>query len=146
LATVDNSQNVVLTKIGNLTIYPNERINVTTSPLSASTNVTFLTRGDPGHYDFVNLTIPRSAITYGAAPKVFFDNQLAEDQGYTEDADNYYVWCTTHFNSYFFGTSTILFASSSSNTFVVIVVIAAIGAIAALLLYYKKRKRQSSAL
>jgi len=144
-ATSDNNQNIVLTKIGNLTIYPNDRINVTTNLPSASTNVTFLTRGDLGNFDFVNLTIPRSAISYGTTPKVFFGNLSAEDQGYTHDASNYYVWCTTNFNSYFFGASTIVFASSSPNVIHFVIIVTAIVAVAAagLLLYNRKRRKEA---
>jgi hypothetical protein len=113
-ATGDNNQNIIFTKIGNLTIYSNARINVTTNLFSSSTNVTFLTRGDPGHYDFANITIPRNAIPHGITPKVFFANQPAEDQGYAQDVDNYYVWCTTHFESFFYGESNIVFSSPGS--------------------------------
>ncbi len=147
-ATKDNNQKVVLTKIGNLTIYPSDRINVTTNLLPASTNVTFLMRGDTGNYDFVNITIPKSAILYGSTPKIFFGNQLAKDQGYTQDSSNYYVWCTSRFNQDFFGTGTIVFAdvspiqnlTTSALAIIATAVIAALTALTVFLLWRRKRK------
>ena len=120
---------------------------MTTDLFPASTNITFLTRGDPGNYDFVNITIPKSAITYGTTQKVYFDNQPAEDQGYTQDADNYYVWCTTRFSQNFFGTRTIVFADAQTTQTITVIlgiiaaaIIAIVVAVTIFLLWGRKRK------
>ncbi len=33
-------------------------------------------------------------------PTIYIDDQKAENQGYTQYADNYYVWFTTHFSTH----------------------------------------------
>jgi hypothetical protein len=148
-ATTHSNQNVILTKIGNLTIYPNDRINVTTNVLSASTNITFLMTTDTGHNDFVNITVPKSAIPYGTNPKVYFGNQLAQNQSYTQDADNYYVWCTTGFSESFFGTGTIVFANAQATQTINIMILGIIAAIiivtiAALTIFWRRRRKRLS--
>jgi hypothetical protein len=47
---------------------------------------------------FCNITIPKTAILYGTNPKVLIDDQLASNQGYVQDTDNFYVWYTTQFS------------------------------------------------
>jgi hypothetical protein len=57
------------------------------------------------------MTIPKSAIAVGTTPKIYIDNQLAANQGYTQDANNYYVWYTTQFSTH---QISIVFTTSSS--------------------------------
>ena len=44
---------------------------------------------------FVNITIPKTAILYGSSPLVLTDGLNALNQGYSQDANNFYVWFTT---------------------------------------------------
>jgi hypothetical protein len=46
------------------------------------------------------MTIPKTAIPYGANPVVYIDGQKAQDQGYTQDTDNFYIWYTTQFSTH----------------------------------------------
>jgi len=39
-------------------------------------------------------------VPYGTTPTVYIDNQPAQNQGYTQDSNNYYVWYTTHFSTH----------------------------------------------
>jgi hypothetical protein len=55
------------------------------------------TNGDEG---IGNFTIPKSAVDFGTAPKVYVDNAQTANQGYCQDESNYYVWFTTHFSSH----------------------------------------------
>jgi hypothetical protein len=45
------------------------------------------------------MTIPKTAIPYGNSPVVYIDDQQAPNQGYTQDANNFYVWYTTSFDT-----------------------------------------------
>jgi ABC-type antimicrobial peptide transport system permease subunit len=45
------------------------------------------------------MTIPKTAIPYGTSPVVYINDQPAQDQGYAQDANNFYVWYTTQFNT-----------------------------------------------
>jgi hypothetical protein len=56
--------------------------------------------GQSGTTGFSNITIPKTSVTYGATSKIYIDNQLASNQGYTQDSKNYYVWYTTNFSSH----------------------------------------------
>jgi len=45
------------------------------------------------------MTIPKTAIPYGINPVVYINGLQAPNQGYTQDANNFYVWYTTNFNT-----------------------------------------------
>ena len=76
--------------------------NVTFVPytLTASTNVSFTITGSSGTVGFCNMTLPKTALAYGTSPLVYIDGTLAANQGYTQDASNFYVWFTTHFSTH----------------------------------------------
>jgi len=45
------------------------------------------------------MTIPKSDISYGVSPVVYINGQKTSDQGYTQDANNFYVWFITSFDT-----------------------------------------------
>ena len=47
-----------------------------------------------------NIIIPKEAIAYGATPAIYVNDQVAENQGYRQDANNYYLWYNTSYNTY----------------------------------------------
>jgi hypothetical protein len=55
--------------------------------------------GPGGTVGFGNMTIPKTAISYGTSPVVYVDGQQASNQGYTQDTNNFYVWYTTSFDT-----------------------------------------------
>ncbi len=83
--------NITATQISNVTIVQNQS--------AQSTGVSFGVTGQNGTEGFSNMTLPKSAVTYGMTPAVYLDGQLAAAQGYAEDATNYYVWFTTQFGT-----------------------------------------------
>ncbi len=46
------------------------------------------------------MTIPKTAISDGTSPIVYVDGQQAPNQGYMQDANNFYVWYTMHFSTH----------------------------------------------
>jgi hypothetical protein len=46
-----------------------------------------------------NITIPKTAVSYGTNPIVYINGQQASNQGYTQDALNFYVWYITKFDT-----------------------------------------------
>ncbi len=62
--------------------------------------MTFDVTGDTGTVGFGNVTIPKSAVAPDSTPVLYIDGAVALDQGYTEDANNFYVWYTVHFSSH----------------------------------------------
>jgi tungstate transport system substrate-binding protein len=83
--------NITETQISDVVIAPSESAGITT--------ISFNITGTSGT-GFSNMTIQKTAIPYGNTPTVYIDNQQATDQGYTQDANNYYVWYTTHFSTH----------------------------------------------
>jgi hypothetical protein len=84
--------NIAATQFSNVTITPIQTQSVTL--------VNFTVTGESGTQGFGNMTLLKSAIPYGTTPLVYIDGVLAENQGFTEDANYYYVWFTTHFSTH----------------------------------------------
>jgi tungstate transport system substrate-binding protein len=98
------SGNITATQISNITITPIQS--------GSTTIVAFNVTGQNGS-GFSNMTIPKTAITYGSAPVVYIDNLQAQNQGYAQDTNNFYVWYTTHFSTH---EVQILFTTPQSPT------------------------------
>ena len=99
------SGNITSTQINNATITQNQS--------AASTIVSFTVTGTSGTTGFGNITIPKTAVPYGTTPKIYIDGQQTQNQGYTQDSSNYYVWYTTHFSTH---QISIVFASAPSGS------------------------------
>ena len=99
-AATDNGAVVYLGISGNVTGSQMFNITIATNQSAKSTTVSFAVTGEIGTTGFSNVTIPKSAVSYGTTPTTYIDNQLVQDQGYTQDAGNYYVWFTTHFSTH----------------------------------------------
>jgi hypothetical protein len=83
---------------GNITASQISRITITTES-DSKTVVSFTLTGESGTTGFANFVLPKTAIPYGAKPTVYIGGQPAQNQGYTQDAQNFYVWFTTHFST-----------------------------------------------
>jgi hypothetical protein len=107
----DTGSKVELTISGNITSAQISSVLISTNQSSTSTTLSFTLTGVVGTVGFGNVTIPKTAITYGTTPTIYIDGQPASNQGYTQDTNNYYVWYTTHFSTH---QISIVFAASSS--------------------------------
>jgi hypothetical protein len=99
-ATEEDSGIVVLTIIENATNSQMYNAAIVFSPSSFTTTLSFTITGPSGTTGFGNITIPKSTVAYGTTPRIYIDGQPAQNQGYTRDANNYYVWYTTHFSAH----------------------------------------------
>ncbi|MCW4009298.1 MAG: hypothetical protein NWF05_01590, partial [Candidatus Bathyarchaeota archaeon] len=99
--------NISITQISNPTLVINETANTVTLSLNLT--------GTTGTTGFSNMTIPKSTMPTGVVPipTVYIDGQIAENQGYTEDAENFYIWYTTHFSNH---QVAVVFPASASPT------------------------------
>jgi hypothetical protein len=97
-ATTANGSKVELRITGNITSSQITNVIITTNQ-SDTTTVSFTLTGVSGTTGFSNITIPKSSVPYGTIPTVYIDGKLAQNQGYSKDANNYHVWYTTHFSS-----------------------------------------------
>jgi YVTN family beta-propeller protein len=98
---------------GNVTAHQMSNVTITPHQLSTTTIVSFTVTGPSGTVGFGNMTLQKSAILYGTNPVVYIDGNQALNQGYTQDADNFYIWYTTYFSTH---EMTILFTSTPSAT------------------------------
>ena len=112
-ATTDNGSTVDLAISGNITSSQMSNVTITTNQSATSTTVSFTVTGESGTTGFSNITIPKSAVPYGTTPTIYIDDQPAQNQGYTQDTNNYYVWYTTHFSTH---QISIVFTKTSSST------------------------------
>ena len=143
-ATTENGTKINLSIAGNMTSQQITNIQITTSPSSKTITVSFNLKGTNGDEGTGNFTIPKSAVDFGTAPKVYIDNTQTADQGYCQDESNYYVWFTTQFSSH---EVSIVFSASvskaellSQNTIYLVVAIAAVLATVSGFVIYKKRE------
>jgi outer membrane protein assembly factor BamB len=113
-ASINNGANITLTLDGNITSSQMSSPIITTNQLAGKTTLNFTVTGQSGNSGLGNITIPKSAVPYGTTPTIYIDNQKAENQGYTQDADNYYVWYITHFSTH--EVSIVFTTGASSQT------------------------------
>ena len=114
MATVASSgASISLAISGNITSLQISGAQIDTDQDANTTTLSFILTGQSGDTGFSEITIPESVIVYGTTPAVFIDDQLAQDQGYSEDGKNFTVWYTTQF----FNTQqiSIVFATITST-------------------------------
>ena len=124
-ATTVNGATVDLTITGNITSAQISSATITPYQSTKITTVSFTITGPSGTLGFGNMTIPKTAIPYGTIPLISIDGQQAPNQGYTQDANNFYVWYMISFSTH---QVTIQFAApppsaSSSSGLILVVVI-----------------------
>ncbi len=111
--TTQNGTTINLTMSGNITIEQMSNVTISMDIPSLTANISFALTGENGTTGFSNITLPRNEIPGGTTPLVYIDNSPADNQGFTQDNNNYYVWYTTHFSTH---QISILFASPTSPT------------------------------
>jgi hypothetical protein len=82
-------------------------------------------------------------VSYGTVPLVYIDGQLAENQSYTQDADNYYVYYTVHFSNH---QVTIEFtgeAAAATSLWLVLGLVAAFVVVAVAVTVALRRRKKS---
>jgi hypothetical protein len=98
--TTDDGATVDLTINGNITSTQMSDVTIATNQSATTTTVSFTVTGASGTTGFGNITIPKSAVPYGTTPTIYIDGQPAQNQGYAQDGNNYYLWYTTHFSTH----------------------------------------------
>jgi len=95
---------------GNITTSQISNATITSNQSNSTTTLSFTITGPNATTGFSNMTIPKTTIPYGTTPLISIDGQQAPNQGYTQDANNFYVWYTTQFSTH---QVTIQFVASS---------------------------------
>ncbi len=98
-ATTESGSQVYISMVGNITNSQISSVAITTNN-SATTTISFKLTGENGNSGYCNMTIPKNAIPFGTIPVLFVDGLRGTNQGYTQDANSFYVWFTTDFSAH----------------------------------------------
>ncbi len=131
--------NITASQISNAKIQVNETAQTTT--------LSFTITGESGTTGFGNITIPKSQVPTGTMPTILIDGLLVDSQGFTQDAENYYVWYTTHFSTH---DVSIVFKAApptqaTDNTLTILGVVTAVVVLAAIAGVLVLRRRKTRA-
>ena len=85
---------------GNISITQISNFEMNTDDNANTAVVSFAITGPNGTTGFSNMTIPKTSVPNGTVPTIYIDNIPLESQGFSENADNYYVWFTVHFSTH----------------------------------------------
>jgi hypothetical protein len=139
-AAFDNGTAVDLAISGNITTSQMYNAKILTQS-NSSVALLFNITGESGNAGFCNITIPKSIVPYGTTPSIQIDNKSAPQQGYAQDADNFYVWYTAHFS-----THQVSIKFSTQDTFSLsVIALVVILALAVLLVIVMVRRRTKNA-
>jgi thermitase len=143
-ATADNGSTVALAISGNITSTQITDATIRIDQTAGTTTVSLTITGQSGTTGYGNITIPKSQVPYGSTPILYIDDQPAENQGYSQDADNYYVWYTVHFSTH---ALSVVFTGAGEKPLppdytllIAVAVIAAIICVAAAVVVLRKRR------
>ena len=98
-ATLTNGSIVDL-EINGITALAVTNATFSTDPLAAKTTLVLTIIGQNTTNNVNAITVPKITVNYGATPKIYVNSQVALDQGFSQDANNYYVWYKTIFSNY----------------------------------------------
>lgn len=110
-ATTDNGKTINLALSGNITSTQMSNVTITAKN-ATTTGLYFTVTGEAGTLGFSNITVPKSLVHPENTPLIFIDGLQPQTQGFTQDADNYYVWYVTHFSTH---QISIMFTSITSS-------------------------------
>ncbi len=99
-ALTDSGKNASLTFQGGITSSSISGISINTDGSNTTTTISLAIVAQSNTNGFDNVTIPISAVPYGTIPTVYVNNGVAQNQGYSHDSKNYYVWFKTGYSTY----------------------------------------------
>ena len=98
-ANTTSGLTVKLTLYGNVTASQFSNVTLTNESAQAA-QLSFVLSGQAGNTGFGNVTIPKTMVPNAVSIAVLIDGQPAQNQGYSQNANYYYVWFTTHFSTH----------------------------------------------
>ncbi len=97
-ALTDEGKTVNITLSGNVSSSEISNVYLTMDRNTTSAYLYLTVTGASHSTGFCNMTLSKNLIYEGTAPIIFIDDKKAENQGYSQDETNYYVWFTTGFS------------------------------------------------
>ena len=145
-ALTDEGQTVNITLSGNVTSSEISNVYLTKDQNTTSAYLYLTVTGASHSTGFCNMTLSKNLIYEGTAPIIYIDDKKAENQGYSQDETNYYVWYTTGFSrhqiSIIFNVPQNVSSSSMDSVWVGagVTLIVLLAVVIGLFAYFKKRK------
>jgi len=116
-ATTGTGAKVNLGVSGNVTSSQISDAEIASYSPTKTTTLSFTMAAANGTSAFGNMTIPKTAISYGASPEVYIDGLAASYQGYTQDGKSFYVWFTAGSGVHHVSIQFVVVSSISSGFF-----------------------------
>jgi uncharacterized repeat protein (TIGR02543 family) len=113
---------------------------ISTDQTASKTTVSLTLTGQDSANGLYNITIPKTAIKFGSTPTIYINNQAAENQGFSQDSNNYYLWFTTNSNNY---ELSITFTGQNSPQFWVAIIVATLAIILVAAIIASKMRSKS---
>ena len=107
---------------------------------ASQTTVTLTLTGQNNPDGLFNITIPKEAVKYGSIPTIYVNNQAAQNQGFTQDASNYYLWYTSYTENY---ELSITFSGTHGTQIWVAIIVAVIATVLVIAIVIPKIRRQN---
>lgn len=98
-ATFSNGSNVDL-GVNGITALAVTSVVFSTDEYASQTTLSLAVIGQKSTNNLYTISVPKSALAYGVTPKVYLNDQVAMDQGFSQDANNYYISYKTLFSNY----------------------------------------------
>ncbi|MCW4006046.1 MAG: hypothetical protein NWF04_05560 [Candidatus Bathyarchaeota archaeon] len=95
-----SGENCTVGLCGNITSLQMTDVTITPDQEGTTTVLSFTVTGETGTQGFSNMTLSKADVPYGTTPVIYIDGEPVQEQGYTEDANNYYIWYTTSFSTH----------------------------------------------
>lgn len=93
--TAADGQDITLTVNGNICAEQiSELWYASNAALYNNTDIAFKLTNPNSTTQFMNMTVPKSALLGGVAPIVTIDGVLVKNSGFNQDSTNFYVWFT----------------------------------------------------
>jgi hypothetical protein len=110
-ASLDNGT-IIFIGVNGITALAVTNAIIQTDQIAAQTTLSLNIIGQNSSSNVNAISVPKSAVAYGVSPKIYVNSQEALDQGFSQDANNYYVWYKTTFRNY---ELSIVFATNASQ-------------------------------
>ena len=134
----ESGKNASLLFQGDITSSSISSISITTDGSNTTTTVSLAVVAQSKTAGFNNVTIPIAAIPYGTTPTIYVNNGVAQNQGFTRDANNYYVWYQTSYPTYELSIAFESKAAPVGFSYWVIIVVVIIVVVAVAVVYLQK--------
>jgi hypothetical protein len=100
LQAIFSNGSIVDLGVNGITAFSVTNATISTNQLAAQTTLSLTIIGQDTTNNVNTISVPKTAVPYGVTPKIYVNTQVALGQGFSQDANNFYVWYKTVFSNY----------------------------------------------